>query len=163
MDFYDDEPYMIRRSRGYAPLPYMLSAWETGVGEGAGTGILAIGGELKNTFCIGTGSLFYPSSYIGDLADLVEGLGLGSSDIRLKDDFKEALDRSYSDLPEGSRDELMKVAMTVKGHRGISVDELCSRLGWNFSKVSRTVTTLECDGFISVDLLQHCHPLAAKL
>ena len=70
MDFYDDEPYMIRRSRGYAPLPYMLSAWETGVGEGAGTGILAIGGELKNTFCIGTGSLFYPSSYIGDLADL---------------------------------------------------------------------------------------------
>ena len=29
-----------------------------------------MGGELKNTFCIGTGSLFYPSSYIGDLADL---------------------------------------------------------------------------------------------
>lgn len=70
MDFYDDEPYMIRRSRGYAPLPYMLSAWGESVGEGSGTGILAIGGELKNTFCIGTGGLFYPSSYIGDLADL---------------------------------------------------------------------------------------------
>ncbi len=103
------------------------------------------------------------ASPIGDLADLVEGLGLGSSDIRLKDDYREALTRSYSDLPEASREELLKVAMTVKGHRGISVDELCSRLGWNFSKVSRTVTTLECDGFISVDLLQHCHPLAAKL
>lgn len=70
MDFYDGEPYMIRRSRGYAPLPYMLSAWGESMGEGHGTGILAIGGELKNTFCIGTGSLFYPSSYIGDLADL---------------------------------------------------------------------------------------------
>ena len=70
MDFYDDEPYMIRRSRGYAPLPYMLSAWGESVGEGSGTGIVAIGGELKNTFCIGTGGLFYPSSYIGDLADL---------------------------------------------------------------------------------------------
>ena len=70
MDFYDGEPYMIRRSRGYAPLPYMLSAWGENMGEGHGTGILAIGGELKNTFCIGTGSLFYPSSYIGDLADL---------------------------------------------------------------------------------------------
>ena len=69
MDFYDDEPYMIRRSRGYAPLPYMLSAWENSEGK-AGTGVLAIGGELKNTFCISTGSLFYPSSYIGDLADL---------------------------------------------------------------------------------------------
>ena len=70
MDFYEDEPYMIRRSRGYAPLPYMLSAWETSGKEADGTGVLAIGGELKNTFCIGTGSLFYPSSYIGDLADL---------------------------------------------------------------------------------------------
>ena len=69
MDFYDDEPYMIRRSRGYAPLPYMLSAWENSE-EKPGTGVLAIGGELKNTFCISTGSLFYPSSYIGDLADL---------------------------------------------------------------------------------------------
>ena len=69
MDFYEGEPYMIRRSRGYAPLPYMLSAWEN-EGEQGGTGVLAIGGELKNTFCIGTGSLFYPSSYIGDLADL---------------------------------------------------------------------------------------------
>ena len=48
----------------------MLSAWGENMGEGHGTGILAIGGELKNTFCIGTGGLFYPSSYIGDLADL---------------------------------------------------------------------------------------------
>ena len=70
MDFYRGEPYMIRRSRGYAPLPYMLSAWEYMTAPAGGTGILAIGGELKNTFCIGTGSLFYPSSYIGDLADL---------------------------------------------------------------------------------------------
>ena len=70
MDFYNGEPYMIRRSRGYAPLPYMLSAWEGSEKETGGTSVLAIGGELKNTFCIGTGSLFYPSSYIGDLADL---------------------------------------------------------------------------------------------
>ena len=70
MDFYDGEPYMIRRSRGYAPLPYMMSAWDGSEKEACGTSVLAIGGELKNTFCIGTGSLFYPSSYIGDLADL---------------------------------------------------------------------------------------------
>ena len=63
MDFYRDRPYMIRRSRGYAPLPYLLSLPLKG-------SVLAVGGELKNTFCIGTGSLFYPSSYIGDLADL---------------------------------------------------------------------------------------------
>ena len=70
MDFFDGEPYMIRRSRGYAPLPYMLSGREDDPGEGSRTSVLAIGGELKNTFCISTGNLFYPSSYIGDLADL---------------------------------------------------------------------------------------------
>ena len=70
MDFYDGSPYMIRRSRGYAPLPYMLSAWDETDEDRKGAAVLAIGGELKNTFCIGTGNLFYPSSYIGDLADL---------------------------------------------------------------------------------------------
>lgn len=32
--------------------------------------MLAVGGELKNTFCIGVDSRFYPSPYVGDLEDL---------------------------------------------------------------------------------------------
>ena len=40
MDFYKNEPYMIRRSRGYAPLPTMVQmSWK---GQ-----VLATGGELK--------------------------------------------------------------------------------------------------------------------
>ena len=63
MDFYKNEPYMIRRSRGYAPLPTMVQmSWK---GQ-----VLATGGELKNTFCIGVDSRFYPSAYVGDLEDL---------------------------------------------------------------------------------------------
>ena len=63
MDFYKNEPYMIRRSRGYAPLPFMTSMdWK---GQ-----VLSVGGELKNTFCIGVDSRFYPSPYVGDLEDL---------------------------------------------------------------------------------------------
>ena len=63
MDFYDGAPYMIRRSRGYAPLPLMLSADFQG-------SVLGIGGELKNTFCLAKNSLFYPSPYLGDMSDL---------------------------------------------------------------------------------------------
>lgn len=63
MDFFEGKPYMIRRSRGYAPLPYMMS-------EDFKGSVIAYGGELKNTFCIGVNNLFYPSSYIGDLTDL---------------------------------------------------------------------------------------------
>ena len=63
MDFYKNEPYMIRRSRGYAPLPFMMSTdWK---GQ-----VIAVGGELKNTFCVGVDSRFYPSPYVGDLEDL---------------------------------------------------------------------------------------------
>ena len=63
MDFYEDKPYMIRRSRGYAPLPFMVSTPYQGQ-------VLAIGGELKNSFCIGVDNRFYPSPYVGDLEDL---------------------------------------------------------------------------------------------
>ena len=60
---------MIRRSRGYAPLPFMMSTdWKGKV--------LAVGGELKNTFCIGVDSRFYPSPYVGDLEDLRTGKAL---------------------------------------------------------------------------------------
>lgn len=62
MDFFMGEPMMIRRSRGYAPIPYMTSSEFKGE-------VLAIGGELKNTFCIAKNNIFYPSSYVGDLAD----------------------------------------------------------------------------------------------
>ena len=63
MDFYDHAPYMIRRSRGYAPLPFLVSRPYQGQ-------VLGIGGELKNTFCLGKDQIFYPSAYVGDLADL---------------------------------------------------------------------------------------------
>ncbi len=62
-DLFEDRPYMVRRSRGWAPLPFVLS-------EPLGARVLAVGGELKNAFCVGSGDLLYPSPYVGDLADV---------------------------------------------------------------------------------------------
>lgn len=60
---YRGAPMLIRRSRGYAPLPFSLP------GAPEGRAAFAAGGELKNTFCLVKGGTFYPSPYIGDLSD----------------------------------------------------------------------------------------------
>ncbi len=78
MDFYKGEPYMIRRSRGYAPLPVDVSSIAKGE-------VLAIGGELKNTFCVGKNGLMYPSAYIGDLADVRSLNVLEKTVLRMED------------------------------------------------------------------------------
>ena len=62
-DWLGGKPYMIRRSRGFAPLPVMIP-------KKSHRQVLAIGGELKNTFCIAKGGLLYASPFVGDMADI---------------------------------------------------------------------------------------------
>ena len=59
--------YFIRRSRGYAPAPVIISA---NILPADPPSILALGGELKNTFCMTKGDNFFISQHIGDLENL---------------------------------------------------------------------------------------------
>ncbi len=55
--------YPIRRSRGYVPLPLEL-------GRAYKTSVLAVGAELKNTFCFTKGSQAFVSHHVGDMENV---------------------------------------------------------------------------------------------
>ncbi|MGW6743180.1 carbamoyltransferase HypF [Streptomyces sp. NPDC055025] len=52
----------VRRSRGYAPLPIALPVPVVPA--------LAVGGDLKNTFCVAEGGYAWLSAHVGDMDDL---------------------------------------------------------------------------------------------
>jgi hydrogenase maturation protein HypF len=59
----DDRPVLLRRSRGYAPMPLRLPV-------PAPEPVLAVGPHLKNTFTLAQGGDAYVSQHIGDLENL---------------------------------------------------------------------------------------------
>jgi hydrogenase maturation protein HypF len=58
----DGKPLIVRRARGYAPLPLDLPVPVQPA--------LAVGGDLKNTLCLGEGRRAWLSAHIGDMDDL---------------------------------------------------------------------------------------------
>ncbi len=57
------KPVVLRRARGYVPLPFVLP-------EESPAKILAVGGDLKSTFCMLRENYAFLSQHIGDLEDL---------------------------------------------------------------------------------------------
>ena len=62
-----EKEYVIRRSRGYVPIPLLP---DNAALPADRPSVLACGGELKNTFCLNKGSEFYISHHIGDLENM---------------------------------------------------------------------------------------------
>ncbi|MDF2988399.1 MAG: (NiFe) hydrogenase maturation protein HypF [Eubacterium sp.] len=66
---FNEQEYIIRRSRGYVPIPLKLELQKLLQIDSTVKipSVLACGGELKNVFCLNKGNMFYMSHHIGDL------------------------------------------------------------------------------------------------
>ncbi|GAA1509673.1 carbamoyltransferase HypF [Nocardioides humi] len=74
----------VRRSRGYAPLPVALDHPVVSTGPT----VLAVGAEVKNTFCLVREDLAFVSAHIGDMGSLESQVAFGRSVdqlVRLRD------------------------------------------------------------------------------
>ena len=79
----DDQPQMIRRSKGYVPVPLYIDSAPSGK-----TMIFAAGSQLKNSFALTKGPFTYISQFFGDM-DTVENQQLYENNVlRLKDLFR---------------------------------------------------------------------------
>ncbi len=58
----EDKPVLLRRSRGYVPIPVIIQ-------NECKKDVLAAGSDLKNTFCFVKGNKLIQSEHIGDLED----------------------------------------------------------------------------------------------
>ena len=68
----DGQPQMIRRSKGYAPVPLYITP-DAGIAKRLPSKddmLLACGGQLKNSFALSKGAFSYISQYFGDLDSL---------------------------------------------------------------------------------------------
>jgi len=89
----DGEELPVRRSRGYAPLPLRLP-FEVAP-------VLAVGGELKNTFCLAAGRDAWMSQHIGDMGSPETLVAFERSTGQFRDMYQIAPDHLAADLHPG--------------------------------------------------------------
>ena len=82
----DGQPQMIRRSKGYAPVPLYVSAGSRD--DEPAFSMLACGGQLKNSFALTKGPFAYVSQFFGDM-DTVENQKIYDENVtRMADLFR---------------------------------------------------------------------------
>ena len=115
MDFIKNSPSMIRRSRGYAPLPIFIE-------KSKKISVLAIGGELKNSFSLAKNNLIYPSPYIGDAKNLKTVEILEKSIARMSDLLEISPEKIICDTHP--RYQTVKFAEKISAEKNISLEKI---------------------------------------
>lgn len=123
-----------------------------------GREVFALPGRIDDVRSAGCNRLIMENiaEPLGDEASVAVQLSLGSVSLRRGPALEESLRACYARAGEDTVERLVAVALMIRGHRGITPEEICDGLGEDYGNVSAALCLLESDGFISTDLLQRC-------
>ena len=115
--------------------------------------VFALPGRADDVRSAGCNSLIRQrmADIVTDPEDLVERLGLGKTARRRKAGLEALLGRKY-----GTDSPLVRLGVFVKGHPGVSLEEIVRETGWTWPEVQERAAILETDGFLETDLLRRC-------
>ena len=91
-------------------------------------------------------------------SELIKSLGFGRTDRKnTPESDLSILKNRYSDqIPKDRIDQMAAILLTIRKHRGITIEEIADKTALGYSRTADLVRILETDGFISTDLLQRC-------
>lgn len=121
--------------------------------------VFALPGRIDDTRSQGCNTLIREglAEAISSLDSLPSALGLGRYSFKKATDLESAVRARYSSAyPAQYTGDLVRIALTIKESRGISIDGICEQLGMDYRVVSVMTGILENDRFIFTDLLQRC-------
>ena len=90
-------------------------------------------------------------------AELIKSLGMNATALRKPLQCKDRIASVYGGrMPEDKVEELTGMLLQIKRNRGMTIEELATACGMDYSHASQMTGLLEADGLITVDLLQRC-------
>ena len=92
---------------------------------------------------------------IGDPSGIAAQLGLKCPG-KSKQALEELVERCYGNAAPDVRERLRGIALCIRSHRGITPEDISRELSLPYGEVAASLSLLESDGFICMDLLQHC-------
>ena len=115
--------------------------------------VYALPGRADDVRSAGCNSLIRQrmADIVTDPEDLVERLGLGRTVRRRKAGLEALLGRKY-----GADSPLILLGSFVKGHPGVTLEEIVRETGWTWPEVQERAAILETDGFLETDILRRC-------
>ena len=129
------------------------------IAAGYGRDVFAVPGRIDDLRSQGCNQLLKEqvAAPVASPESLPVALGLGRLRRTKTADLQAAVQARFAPaLPAGEVAFLCRLAELIRAQRGIQLDELSRAAGLSYADTARSVSLLEDEGFICMDLLQRC-------